>query len=394
MKKFDLSVNFSQHNGAVVLESTEDFVKIGLTNIKDEVLKGKLYKSVRSYFMVNGKKFDSGNICSFFPIDEKQLRHEISLRYGESPRENERFNEASEATMLLDTLLGEACKKGATDIHIEENRVRFRISGMLSDISELSAEKSRELIRRIKVLANLNVLESRRAQDGQFVFADENPVFVRVSCVPAFSEHGVAESVVLRLLNAKRVPLALGELGFSEKQVAELEKSVRKEQGLVLICGATGSGKSTTAASLLCAIEKIYGSKKKIITIEDPPEYVLGGVTQIHVDDRSGMSFSDALRFIFRQDPDVIFVGEIRDSQTARTVLQASLTGHLVLATVHTGGIPETGVRMRELGVNFSEFASVLQTMIFQKLVPDSEGRLHLEAEIVSSFSKENLEVC
>ncbi|MBB5225628.1 hypothetical protein DYE50_07025 [Treponema ruminis] len=393
MSKFDLSVNFSLHNGAVVLESEENLVKIGLTDISNMELRKKLVKSVESFFASQGKKPESEIFCDFIPIDEGQLKHEISLRYGESERENERLNEASEATMLLDTLLDEACKKGATDIHIEEKCVRFRIAGKLEDITELSAEKSRELVRRIKVLSNLNVLESRRAQDGQFVFSGQNQVFVRVSCLPSFSEGGAAESVVLRLLNVTRIPLSLEELGFSVDQCGQLEKVLQKEQGLILISGATGSGKSTTAASLLTRLEKIYGRRKKIITIEDPPEYLLDGVTQIHVDEETGMSFSDALRFIFRQDPDVIFVGEIRDSLTAKTVLQASLTGHLVFATVHTGGIRETSIRMRELGVDFSEFSTVLLAVIFQKLISDEAGRVGLEAQIEIPMAEQVKEV-
>ncbi|MBQ8013835.1 MAG: Flp pilus assembly complex ATPase component TadA [Treponema sp.] len=383
--KFDLSVNFSLHNGAVVLSSEENLVKIGLTEIHNKDLKKKLQKSVASYFALQGKSPESEGICEFVSIDESKLRHEISLRYGESKRENERKNEGSEAAMLLDTLFTEAGKAGATDIHIEEKRVRFRISSSLETVCELSLEKSRELIRRIKILSNLNVLECRRGQDGQFVFSGEDEIFVRVSTIPSISPSGPAESVVLRLLNITRVPLSLGELGFSEKQCADLRSLLKKEQGLCLICGATGSGKSTTAASLLTELEKIYGERKKIITIEDPPEYVLDGMTQIHVDENTGMSFFDALRFVFRQDPDVIFIGEIRDSVTARTVLQASLTGHLVFATVHTSGLEETAARMRELGVDFSELSSVLQLLVFQKLVPGTENKVCLKAEILTA---------
>lgn len=384
--RFDLSVSFSQYNGAVVLESAEDFVKIGLTNMDDEKIKQKLSNSVRAYFGMRGKIFSDRERCLFVPIDSQRLKQEISLRYGESSRENERKNEGSEAAMLLDTLLSEAGKSGASDIHIEEKRVRFRISGRLREICELSAEKSRELVRRIKILANLNVLESRRGQDGKFVFHGENDIFVRVSCLPSVSAggEGSCESIVLRLLDVNRVPLALEELGFSDSQCSLLRNVCQKEQGLILICGATGSGKSTTAASLLMELNERSDCKKKIITIEDPPEYVLDGITQIHVDEANGMSFSDSLRFIFRQDPDVIFVGEIRDALTARTVLQASLTGHLVFATVHTAGMQETAIRMKELGVDFSEFASVLHACVFQKLTVTSEDSIRLEANIVT----------
>ncbi len=382
--KFDLSVNFSLYNGAVVLESGNDFVKIGLIDIGNECLKEKLRNSVRSFFSMRGSSF-ADECCAFVPIDDERLKHEISLRYAESGRENERKNEGSEAEMLLDTLLSEAGRKGATDIHIEERRVRFRIASSLVEVCELSWEKSLELVRRIKVLANLNVMEMRHGQDGQFVFNGEDEIFVRVSCIPAVSAFGNSESVVLRLLNVTRVPLSLPELGFSETQCIQLGEAIKNKQGLILICGATGSGKSTTAASLLTELTSFYGDKKKIITIEDPPEYVLDGITQIRVDEENGMSFSDSLRFIFRQDPDVIFVGEIRDSLSARTVLNASLTGHLVLATVHTGGIDETALRMSELGVDFSEFSSVLKTLIFQRLVEREDSSMYLESEVLDA---------
>lgn len=381
-EKFDLSVNFSLYNGAVVLDSGENFVKIGLIDTSNENLKKKLRKSVKAFYELKGKKI-AEEACLFLPLDEQSLKHEISLRYAKSERENERKNDGSEATMLLDTLLSQAGKKGATDIHIEERRVRFRISSRLEEVCELSYEKCLELVRRIKVLANLNVLESRKAQDGHFVFRGQDQIFVRVSCLPSVSGNGNSESVVLRLLNVTRIPLSLKELGFTEEQCASLCKLIKNEDGLILICGSTGSGKSTTAASLLTELTKIFGDRKKIITIEDPPEYVLDGITQVHVDGEGGMSFSDALRFIFRQDPDVIFVGEIRDSISARTVLQASLTGHLVLATVHTSGLQETCIRMRELGVDFDELSSVLRAMIFQKLLSDKGEKVRLEAKIM-----------
>ncbi|MBQ9205877.1 MAG: Flp pilus assembly complex ATPase component TadA [Treponema sp.] len=394
---FDLSVSFSRYNGAVVLESTENSVKIGLREITDEELKKKLLNSVKSYFGMKGKIVED-DACSFVQIDEATLTHEISLRYAQSSRENERKNEGSEAELLLDTLLRESAKSGATDIHIEEHRVRFRVYGRLEQVCELSSEKSRELVRRIKVLANLNVIECRHGQDGQFVFQGDDEIFVRVSCIPQVSKNPSnesSESVVLRLLNVSRVPLSIEELGFSANQCESLRKMIAKEQGLILICGSTGSGKSTTAASLLSELNERSHEHKKIITIEDPPEYVLDGITQIHVDETNGMSFSDSLRYIFRQDPDVIFVGEIRDSLTARTVLQASLTGHLVFATVHTGSLAETAIRMKELGVDFAEFSSVLNGIVFQKLVFDSEikNKIQLSAHTVAREEREFAEI-
>ena len=393
--KFDLSLSYSHYNGAVVLERQENSVKIGLTDFENMALRKRLSKAVVQFFALKGKNFSQEECCRFEKIDRKTLMHHISLRYGESSREEERKNEGSEAAMLLDTLLNEAIKRGASDIHIEERRVRFRIAGLLEEISELSPEKSRELARRVKLLANLNVLEERQGQDGQFIFSADDEIFVRVSSIPALSCGESAESLVLRLLNVSRIPLSIKDLGFTPSQCELLKKVIRREQGLVLICGPTGSGKSTTAASLLTELKDFYEDSKKIITIEDPPEYVLDGITQIRVDENTGMSFSQALRFIFRQDPDVIFVGEIRDSLSAKTVLQAALTGHLVFATLHTSGVLQTGVRMKELGVDFSQLSSVTLAMIFQNLsVKKSESveegrKVTLESRIVCPGDRE-----
>ncbi|MBQ0051611.1 MAG: Flp pilus assembly complex ATPase component TadA [Treponema sp.] len=395
---FELSVSFSLFNKVCVLECCEALVVFGMVDPEDEVVKERLKKAVRAWY---GQKNDGENVpsgdelCLFEKVSEEELKKYISFKYGEESGEGEEFSrtrnggsEEKAAVLLLNSLLTHACKSGATDIHIEEKLVRFRINGVLQKVCELSSEKSGELARRIKLLSKLDVMESRKGQDGQFVFEGETIVYVRVSCVPVVSgtvarsgETLESESIVLRLLDVNRVPLSLEKLGFSEEQCRELRKISRMKNGLVLLCGATGSGKSTTAASILSEIVSEEDLKRKIITIEDPPEYVLDGVTQIKVHREVGLGFSEALRLVFRQDPDVIFVGEIRDAESAETVVQAAGTGHLVFATVHASGIREAVFRLKNLGANLEEFSGVLRAIVYQEL--DCAGRFtRLRAEI------------
>ncbi|WP_191014112.1 GspE/PulE family protein [Treponema zioleckii] len=394
--KFELSLPFSIHNGVVVIENSKSFVKFGVRNSRDLSLKKQLEKAWASYarknyFSENSENLEAGKI-EFVELSKEELDKAILKNYGQSGNlsrrteksgaENSGTNESEKkaVALLFDSLLSEALGRQATDIHIEEKCVRFRVNGLLEKICELSVERSVELVRRVKILSNLDVMENRRGQDGQFVseLEDKNGgktcVFVRVSCLPAVSssfrgEVGEnAESVVLRLLDAKRVPLEVEKLGFSLRQSDFLKKMSLLENGLILVCGPTGAGKSTTAAALLNEIEKSFLGKKKIVTIEDPPEYVLSGMTQIRVDEKIGVGFDDALRLVFRQDPDVIFVGEIRDEKTALTVIRASLTGHLVIATLHTSDFFGAYARMRNLGVNFEELNFVLKGIVLQKL--------------------------
>ena len=181
------------------------------------------------------------------------------------------------------------------------------------------------------------------------------------------------ESVVMRLLDPAKIPLDLDKLGFEENQISVLKKFCALENGLLLICGATGSGKSTTAAAMLEEIRNNGKDSKKIISLEDPPEYFLEGVSQVQIQDCHGLGFTEVLKRSFRQDPDVIFIGEIRDGETAEIAVQAALTGHLVLATLHTGTIGQAVLRMYDLGVPPKLVNAVLSGIIVQRLV---EGKL------------------
>lgn len=279
----------------------------------------------------------------------------------------------SDAAILLDSILYEARKRKSTDIHIEKQSVKFRINGLLEKYLDIQADKVNELIGRIKLIAGMNVIDKRSSQDGRFVFKcgrdNKHSVFVRVSSVPIiFDQVSNCESVVLRILDPMNVPLKLNVLGFSKRQLEKLEEIINLEYGLVLICGATCSGKSTTIAAMLSKLQQIKKNKLKIISLEDPPEYVLPNVSQIQIDEYSNNSFKEALNHIFRQDPDVIVIGEIRDEVSAAAALRASLTGHLVFATVHAANSGETILRMENLGLNRILVCSVIRAIICQSL--------------------------
>ena len=406
-EKFVLSTPFSLYNETVVLKSEGDSIVFGLLDSSNESLKERLAKSVANFFRGSGKQ----GSCEFVQISREEFEKVASLQYGLTEddsnvpvsRESEKEKNYHAAVLLLDSLLDEACRCGATDIHIEEKAVRFRAQGILYQVCPLAPERSRELIRRIKMLAKLDVLHQQKGQDGQFVakrqtapgkkLAEEGQLFVRVSIIPALSGdgEGLAESVVLRLLDAARTPLDFASLGFSKEQSAILNEFAMQKNGLVLLCGATGSGKSTTAAAMLMAAAK--DARRKIITIEEPPEYILPGVTQIAVNGQFGLDFSDALRLIFRQDPDVIFIGEIRDEETARTALQAAVTGHLVFATMHTGGFYESLVRLGQLGSDAKEIATVLRGIIVQELESDGK-KVQLHARILRAGENISWSLC
>ena len=289
---------------------------------------------------------------------------------------------------MLDSILNEARLRKATDIHIEQNCVRLRVNGQLEKLLELQSEKGTELVQRIKLLAGMNVIEKRRCQDGHFVYGNQNPFFLRVSTMSVIGENYVGEeSVVIRLLDTSRIPLELDRLGFNLVQLERLEFLSHEPNGLILVCGPTGSGKSTTIASILVDIEKSCGGVLKILSLEDPPEYVIPGVTQVKVDERNG--FSEALNHIFRQDPDIIMIGEIRDEEGAGAALRASLTGHLVFATVHAGNVGEAILRLENLGLPRKLFCPVIRAVICQELdLSREKNQLYADvAEPKESFS-------
>ena len=384
VNKFSLSPVFCLHNGAVVLRQDQDSVTIGLLDLSNIVLRCRLSHAVSAQVRHDGK----GAVTLFELMTQDDFNRHISLLFSKekiigikAPEAQEKKTVSeNEAEALLNALVSTALKGQATDIHIENNLVRFRISGELVKEIELDSDRKKALVRRIKLLSHMNVVETRRGQDGQFVFktSDSRDVYIRVSCVPSVGDE---ESVVLRLLDTRRMPLLLDKLGFDDEQLEMLRALCRCSDGLVLLCGATGAGKSTTAGAMLQEIRRQSIDTKKILSLEDPPEYVLEGVTQIQVHDDGDVSFHEMLRRAFRQDPDVIFIGEIRDSQTARVALQAAMTGHLVIATLHTGTLSQAVLRMQDLGAEPALLVSVLRAVVVQRLV---QRKLYAHIRVLS----------
>jgi len=269
-------------------------------------------------------------------------------------------------TELLDAILYGAIILDASDIHIEpqeeEARMRIRLDGILQDVVFFDHATYHHLISRLKLLSKLKLNITDKPQDGRFTIeVKETIIEVRTSSLP--SEYG--ESIVMRILNPKSL-ISLDDLGLRTDLYKVFQKEITKPNGMIIVTGPTGSGKTTT---LYAFLKKIQNPEIKIITIEDPIEYHLKGVSQTQVAPEKGYNFSDGLRSIVRQDPDVILVGEIRDLETSKIALQASLTGHLVLSTLHTNDAAGTIPRLVDLGVDVSSIASGLKMAVAQRLV-------------------------
>ncbi len=386
--KFILTPAYCLFNGVAVLEQSGACISFLIENDQNEILKARLKRAFENHLEMIRKLNDCPEIYRRIPAVEfiagtrNQLRKCVSKLYSTQSgtaemldsvsgkpvlSETEKNQREAAAVLLLDSILNEARLRKATDIHIEQNCVRLRVDGKLEKLLELQSEKGTELVQRIKLLAGMNVIEKRRCQDGHFVYGNQNPFFLRVSTMAVVGEkYAGEESVVIRLLDTSRIPLELDRLGFNLEQLERLEHLSQVPNGLILVCGPTGAGKSTTVASILVDIEKRCGGVLKILSLEDPPEYVIPGVTQVKVDERNG--FSETLSHIFRQDPDIIMIGEIRDEESASAALRAALTGHLVFATVHAGNAGEAILRLENLGLQRKLFCPVIRAVVCQEL--------------------------
>jgi len=268
---------------------------------------------------------------------------------------------------LVNTLISQAMKDRASDIHIEpfekEVVVRFRIDGVLHSIVQPPKSVQNAMISRIKVMAGLDIAEKRHPQDGRIgIRIAGRDVDVRVSILPT----AFGERVVMRLLDRSAKILTLPELGMSSTQFLSMQEVVKMPHGIVLVTGPTGSGKSTTLYAALMEVDRVNNN---VMTIEDPIEYQVQGVGQMQVQPKIGLDFSSGLRSILRQDPDIVMIGEIRDLETAEIAIQASLTGHLVFATLHTNDALSAIVRLQDMGVEPYLVASSLMMVQAQRLV-------------------------
>jgi len=272
---------------------------------------------------------------------------------------------------MINSMILEAHREGVSDIHIEsypgqeKTRIRFRRDGRLYTYLELPPSYRNAIVGRVKIMCDLDISEKRKPQDGKINFAKFSPqhrIELRVATVP--TSNGL-EDVVMRIL-ASAKPIALDQLGLSERNLARFTAAVERPYGMVLCVGPTGSGKTTTLHS---ALMRINTPERKIWTAEDPIEITQAGLRQVQVNPRIDWTFAKALRAFVRADPDVIMVGEIRDEETAKTAIEASLTGHLVLSTLHTNSAPETVTRLLDMGMDPFNFADSLLAVLAQRLV-------------------------
>ena len=296
--------------------------------------------------------------------------------------------EASEAPVIrrVNTLIIQAVEIHASDIHFESTdsglKTRYRIDGVLSDVDQAPVRMSKAIISRLKVMANLDIAERRLSQDGRLRLPIQGKeIDFRISTTP--SSHG--ENVVLRILDRDRTVLDFGELGFDHVVLARWLGVIRRPHGVVLVSGPTGSGKTTT---LYTSLKELNTPDRKILTVEDPVEYLMAGINQTQVKPQIGLSFANVLRSFLRQDPDVMMVGEIRDLETAQIAIQASLTGHLVLSTVHTNDAASAMARLIDMGIERYLLASTVSGVLAQRLV----RRLCPACKVVDPASQQTFE--
>ncbi len=345
------------------------------------------------FYTIDNLKFTFGLNIEVCLSSEKDIIEALETRYGSGASTMERIvgdigeeelellsssdseniehlkDMASEAPVikLVNLIVRRAVEIEASDIHLEpfetDLKIRYRIDGVLHDMEAPPKRLQNAIISRVKIMAKLNIAERRLPQDGRIkmrILGKE--IDMRVSTIPTI----YGESVVLRILDRGNVILELTKLGFPKNSLKQFESIISKPYGMLLVTGPTGSGKTTT---LYASLNKLNTPDKKIITIEDPIEYQLHGVNQIHVKPQIGLTFSNGLRSIVRQDPDIIMVGEIRDAETADIAIQAALTGHMVFSTLHTNDSAGAISRLSDMGVEHYLMASALVGVLAQRLI-------------------------
>jgi type IV pilus assembly protein PilB len=289
---------------------------------------------------------------------------------------------------LVNYIILQAIRQGASDIHIEPSRhygvVRFRVDGLLREVLRPRRDIYPAIVSRVKVMAKMDIAEHRLPQDGRLhVVVEGREIDLRVSSLPTV----LGEKVVMRVLDRRRVTFNLDLLGLPQELLVQLKGLLAKPHGLLLVTGPTGSGKTTT---LYCALELVKSVHRNIVTVEEPVEYQLEQINQVQIDEATSLTFAGALRSILRQDPDVIMVGEIRDGETAQVAVQAALTGHLVLSTLHTNDSAGAVARLIDMGLESYKVAAALVGVIAQRLVrticPHCRAPYHPPAELLQAL--------
>jgi len=359
-------LEYIETNGVIKLADSESRVVIGMVAQSPE-----LEEDLRNFHdkPVHFQVLEKSDLSAYLARNHSAGTGQISGRddsIGNAHNLDKLANDAP-VVNLVNSIIIDAISKGTSDIHIESfperSSVRYRIDGILIPDRTIEAKMFPAVSSRIKIMANMNIMERRLPQDGRItVKMAGHDVDLRVSVVPISG----GESIVLRLLNKRSRLLSLEELGFSPHATELMRSLAGKPHGLILMSGPTGSGKTTTLNSL---IREINDPSVKIITIEDPVEYEIDGVDQIQTNEKIGLTFESILRRVLRQDPDIIMVGEIRDKATAELAVRASMTGHLVLSTVHTNDSVSVLHRLINMGVEPYLLAGVLRGAMAQRLV-------------------------
>ena len=381
MNAKNLSKKWCQKNGIAVVERNECVeestapMKVAVPNATDEFLLEKIRFVTQQ--CVIPEQHSSAEIrlmnSHADSIDEDLLQHLNHLEISRNPSW-----ESEPIINLVDSIIVKALQKKATDIHLEPMadafRVRFRIDGLLTEYRTFPQWLTEPVLIRLKVMANVDITERRLPHDGSFAFEDfHEKVNIRISTIPVNN----GEKCVLRLLPANDSAQTLDSLDFSKSTLHAIRKIFSAPQGLFLVTGPTGSGKTTT---LYAGLREIIQRKLNVTTIEDPVEYELRGANQVPVNEKCGFTFAVALRSILRQDPDVILVGEIRDAETAQIALQAAQTGHLVLSTLHTNSAKAAASRLLDLGIQKSILEEALLGVFAQRLVRKLDKTISCES--------------
>ena len=310
---------------------------------------------------------------------------DLSSRDAKPPEEWEDLAVVAPVVQLVNQAIIRAVKEGATDIHLEpkekELRSRFRIDGILHEGPTFPKNLQAAITTRIKIMANLNISESRLPQDGKIIFpVDKKHIDLRVSTLPNI----FGENIALRILDKEKLVLGLSQLGFSPPNLSVFRDSILKSHGIILVCGPTGSGKTTT---LYSALSYVNSKEKNIVTLEDPVEYELPELCQSQINLKQGFTFAGGLRAILRQDPDIILVGEMRDAETVEAAIRAAITGHLVFSTLHTNDAVGAIARLLDMGVEPYLLSSSLVAILGQRLVrcicPACKERVRPEEDLL-----------
>ncbi|MDO2409745.1 GspE/PulE family protein [Campylobacter magnus] len=371
-----------KHLGALPLKEDEVNVYVAFRDLFDVEVQDQIAnifnRKILKVVVCDTTKLDK--VLSKMELNESVSSLIAQIRQEISSTSTDDGGESSGILRLIETILKTAISSRASDIHIESSEknciVRCRIDGMLAEIFVFDKDIYPPLVSRLKMLSNLDIAEHRKPQDGRFsVQVLGRDYDFRISTLPVI--HG--ESVVMRILDKTKAIIKLSELGMLEDNLAKFSRLTRTPYGMILVTGPTGSGKTTT---LYAALNDIKSVEKKMITVEDPVEYQMDMIQQVHVNEKAGLTFASSLRSILRQDPDIVMIGEIRDQETLRIAIQAALTGHLVFSTLHTNDAISAVARVVEMGIEpylvSGSLIGVEAQRLVRKLCPHCKQKITL----------------